>query len=46
MAEEAQSKLKADISDLTDKKSALEDCSALSAELQAGKDQLLTTLKK
>ena len=47
MAEEAQSKLKADISDLTDKKKRLlEDCSALSAELQAGKDQLLTTLEE
>ena len=47
MAEEAQSKLKADISDLTEKKKRLiEDCSALSAELQAGKDQLLTTLEE
>ena len=47
MAEEAQSKLKADISDLTEKKKRLiEDCSALSAELQAGKDQLLATLEE
>ena len=47
MAEEAQSKLKDDISDLMEKKKRLiEDCSALSAELQAGKDQLLTTLEE
>ena len=39
MAEEAQSKLKDDISNLTEKRKRLiEDCSALSAELQAGKD--------
>ena len=47
MAEEAQSKLKDDISDLMEKKKRLiEDCSALSAELQAGKDQLLATLEE
>ena len=47
MAEEAQSKLKDDISDLTEKKKRLiEDCSVLSAELQAGKDQLLATLEE
>ncbi|MGB1651296.1 MAG: hypothetical protein ACPHEP_09730, partial [Acidimicrobiales bacterium] len=47
MAEEAQSKLQADVSDLTEKRKRLiEDCSALSAELQAGKDQLLTTLEE
>jgi len=47
MAEEAQSKLKDDISNLTEKRKRLiEDCSALSAELQAGKDQLLTTLEE
>ena len=47
MAEEAQFELKEAISDLMDRKERLiEDCSALSAELQAGKDQLLTTLEE
>ena len=47
MAEEAQFELKEAISGLEDKKKRLiEDCSALSAELQAGKDQLLTTLEE
>ena len=47
MAEEAQLELKDAISDLTEKKNRLiEDCSIISAELQAGKDQLLTTLEE
>ena len=46
MAEEAQFKLKEDISGLEEEKRLIEDCSALSAELQAGKDQLLTTLEE
>ena len=47
MAEEAQFELKGAISGLEEKKKRLiEDCSALSAELQAGKDQLLTTLEE
>ena len=47
MAEEAQFELKEAISGLEEKKRRLvEDCSALSAELQAGKDQLLTTLEE
>ena len=47
MAEEAQFELKETISDLMEKKKRLiEDCSTLSAELQAGKDQLLTTLEE
>ena len=47
MAEEAQFELKEAISGLEEKKKRLvEDCSALSAELQAGKDQLLTTLEE
>ena len=47
MAEEAQFGLKEAISGLEEKKKRLiEDCSALSAELQAGKDQLLTTLEE
>ena len=47
MAEEAQLELKDAISELLEKKKRLiEDCSALNAELQAGKDQLLTTLEE
>ena len=47
MAEEAQLELKDAISDLTEKKNRLiEDCSIINAELQAGKDQLLTTLEE
>ena len=47
MAEEAQLELKDAISDLTEKKNRLiEDCSIISAELRAGKDQLLTTLEE
>ena len=47
MAEEAQLELKDAISDLTEKRNRLiEDCSIISAELQAGKDQLLTTLEE
>lgn len=47
MAEEAQFELKEAISGLEEKKKRLiEDCSALSAELQAGRDQLLTTLEE
>ena len=47
MAEEAQLELKDAISDLTAKRNRLiEDCSIISAELQAGKDQLLTTLEE
>ena len=47
MAEEAQLELKDAISDLTEKKNRLiEDCSIISAELQAGKDQLLATLEE
>ena len=47
MAEEAQLELKDAISDLTEKKNRLiEDCSIIKAELQAGKDQLLTTLEE
>ena len=47
MAEEAQLELRDAISHLMERKKRLvEDCSALSAELQAGKDQLLTTLEE
>tara|TARA_Y100000768_G_scaffold72758_1_gene51358 strand:+ start:27049 stop:28011 length:963 start_codon:yes stop_codon:yes gene_type:complete len=47
MAEEAQLELKNAISELMHRKQHLiEDCQALSAELQAGKDQLLTTLEE
>ena len=47
MAEKAQLELKDAITELTERKRRLiEDCSELSAELQAGKDQLLTTLEE
>jgi cell division septum initiation protein DivIVA len=47
MAEESQVELQKSLAQLAEKKEKLiEDCSALSAQLQAGKDQLLSTVEE
>ncbi|MBT95347.1 MAG: hypothetical protein CL431_05205 [Acidimicrobiaceae bacterium] len=47
IAEESQLELRESLTRLTEKKKKLiEDCSALSAQLQAGKDQLLATIEE